>query len=228
MTITTVFLWDIDGTLLSTGRAGVGALEDACREVLGQPLDLQDLHTAGLPDPEIARRIAERVGEASEELLEAFLTCYVERLPARLLDRRGGVMPGVVEALGAIDAHPSAASALLTGNLRGGAEAKLESYDLARFFEHPLVGGFGEDGIAREDIAAAAIARAAARYGDQVRQFIVIGDTPADVRCGVAHGLPTIAVATGAYSESDLLAAGPWWVVSELPVASELLAKVGL
>jgi phosphoglycolate phosphatase-like HAD superfamily hydrolase len=228
VTVTTAFLWDIDGTLLSTARAGVGALEDACREVLGRSIDLQDMHTAGLPDPEIARRIIARSGPCSDEVLRAFLDCYVARLPLRLLDRRGGVMPRVVDALSAIDAHPAAVNALLTGNMRGGADAKLGSYALARFFEQPLVGGFGEDGLAREDIAAAAIERVRVRFGQQITSFVVIGDTPADVRCGVAHGLRTIAVATGAYSEAELLAAGPWWVVPELPPATELLDKVGL
>lgn len=228
MSITTVFLWDIDGTLLSTARAGIGALEDACREVLGQAVDLQDMHTAGLPDPEIARLIVERTGSMDEPTVRAFLDCYVHRLPTRLLDRRGGVMGGVEAALAAIKEHPAAENALLTGNMRGGADAKLTSYGLDHFFERPLVGGFGDDGLAREDIAAAAIERVRERYGNCVSEFVVIGDTPADIRCGIAHGLRTVAVATGIYSEAELYEAEPWWVVPELPEAEELLARVGL
>ncbi|PSN20266.1 phosphatase, partial [filamentous cyanobacterium CCP5] len=53
----TVLFWDIDGTLLTTGRAGIFALEDAAVEVIGHPVNLSQLKTAGLTDVEIAREI---------------------------------------------------------------------------------------------------------------------------------------------------------------------------
>ncbi|HVV58631.1 MAG TPA: hypothetical protein VHC45_09730, partial [Gaiellaceae bacterium] len=56
--------WDIDGTLLSTARAGVFALEQALRDVTGVELDLQGLATAGLTDAAIA---ALALGEAGAD-----------------------------------------------------------------------------------------------------------------------------------------------------------------
>ena len=47
--------WDIDGTLLTTARAGVFALEDALEEVTGVRVDLQDkVLASGLTEHQIA------------------------------------------------------------------------------------------------------------------------------------------------------------------------------
>lgn len=221
-----VLLWDIDGTLLSTARAGVGALEDACEVVLGQRFDLQGMTTAGLTDPEIATAVIRR-SRASHDVLRAFLDAYVTRLPGRLSDRRGGVLPNVEDILQAVDSHPDATNALLTGNMRQGARAKLEHYGLARFFAEPMAGAFGDDALKRNDIAGVALKRLQ-EMGVAADELVVIGDTPADVRCGLAHGMRTVAVATGTYSEAELSSAGAWWVVPQLPAVEEFLRKLGV
>ena len=55
--VTTFLFWDIDGTLLTTGRAGIFAWEDAASEMAGRRIDLQRLQTAGLTDFAIGARI---------------------------------------------------------------------------------------------------------------------------------------------------------------------------
>ena len=57
--MTTVLFWDIDLTLLSTARAGIYAVEDAVREVLGIDADLQQLFTSGLTDFQVMKLAAE-------------------------------------------------------------------------------------------------------------------------------------------------------------------------
>ncbi len=52
-----LLFWDIDGTLLTTGRAGVFAWEDALHEVAGVRADLSEFDTAGHPDFLIAARL---------------------------------------------------------------------------------------------------------------------------------------------------------------------------
>ena len=66
--MTVVLFWDIDGTLLSTARAGVFAWEGAIREVLGSDRSLDSFPTAGMTDAEIATKLAEECG-AGELLL---------------------------------------------------------------------------------------------------------------------------------------------------------------
>ena len=108
--MTTVLFWDIDGTLLTTARAGIHAWEDAVAERMGQPVDLSDFQTAGLTDVEIARRLAEThgLGPASAESL---LRSYERRLPECLGRRTGAVLPNVLPILERLRGRPDVATA---------------------------------------------------------------------------------------------------------------------
>lgn len=226
MRVELVVYWDIDGTLLTTGRAGVPALEDGAEHALGVRPNLGQMATAGLTDPMIARRILSDLGHAPDEDLEReLLRRYVERLPARLLEKRGGVLPGASEALDALSARADVANVLLTGNMRAGAMAKLASYRLDHYFEF---GGFGEDGFTRTEIAKAAVARARARFGKVAEAGILIGDTPYDCRAGAEVGLRVVAVASTPAQRSDLESCSPWWLVDQVPPADELVRMAGV
>src|SRR5882724_4663894 len=89
-----VLLWDLDGTLLSTARAGVFALEEAAEAVLGTEVDLQDMHTSGLTDAQIAELILDGRGHDPGDM-DRFLELYGAALPRHLPRRQGRVMPGV-------------------------------------------------------------------------------------------------------------------------------------
>lgn len=220
--------WDIDGTLLTTGRAGIFAWEEATQRVTGRPVDFADLPTAGLTDAEIGRQILELAGRAPDgEELDRLLAAYAELLPYRLGWRRGQVMPGVTEVLTALTGRPDCRLLLLTGNLRACAFAKLRHYGLAHFFTD---GAFAEDGVDRAGVARracdlAGVVGAAARDASRI---YVIGDTPHDISCGRAVGARTIAVATGAYTRAQLEAARAWRVLDRLPPPAEFCALVGL
>jgi phosphoglycolate phosphatase-like HAD superfamily hydrolase len=56
----------------------------------------------------------------------------------------------------------------------------------------------------------------------------VIGDTPHDVRCGLAIGARTVAVASGTYAEADLAESGAWTTLPQLPPAGEMVRLLGL
>jgi phosphoglycolate phosphatase-like HAD superfamily hydrolase len=134
--MTVVLLWDLDGTLLTTGRAGVFALEDAAREVCGVEADLQSLATAGLTDAEVAALALSTCDcPSDEETVVRFLEAYEARLPEVLHRRKGRVLPGVREILDDLDGRDGVLSLLLTGNTPGGAAAKLAHYGLVRQFD---------------------------------------------------------------------------------------------
>lgn len=225
--MTTVLLWDIDGTLLTTGRAGLFALEGAVESVCGVRLDLATVTTAGLTDVDIAWRLLEQAGvESNAERASALLRAYEARLPAALPRRAGRVMPNVREILEALEGRRDVVSMLLTGNTRAGARAKLCHYGLDRFFAD---GAFAESARDRESIARAALDLVASRVGALAPEdIVVIGDTPHDIRCGKAIGARVLAVASGAYSLETLEALGVWWAVESLPVPEVFSSRIGL
>jgi phosphoglycolate phosphatase len=216
--------WDIDGTLLVTGRAGIYAWQDALKEVIGVEADLSTFDTAGYPDYGIARRLLAQYGgldQPGSQLVRQLVTCYEEHLPSSLSRKAGRVLPNVTEILTALERDPDASSMLLTGNTRRGAQAKLRYYGLDRFF---TAGAFSEDDGERADIALRAMEQAAApgRVITRDRVFVV-GDTPHDIRCAQAIGARAVAVATGQYSLAELSAEAPWKTLPELPPAAEFL-----
>jgi len=223
-----VLFWDIDGTLLSTARAGIFALEQAVRDVCGVEPDLSEMHTAGMTDFRIAEAVLAAIGrERSPAEAAALLRAYEAHLPDRLAWRQGHVLPGVTEVLDDVTRRAGVHSLLLTGNTRVGARAKLEHYGLAHFFED---GAFCADGDDRPAIARRAwalAARQAERDLDSERVF-VIGDTVHDVTAAEAIGARAVAVATGPAAREELEAAHPWLLLDRLPPPPEFAAALGL
>lgn len=222
--MTHVFFWDIDGTLLSTARAGVLALEDAVRETCGAQVYLADLPTSGLTDHQVAVAALEAAGcTADPRTVADFVAVYERRLPERLHAREGRELPGARELLVALGQRSDALSLLLTGNTELGARAKLRHYGLDDLISD---GAYSTDQGERTEIAHRALDRATVRLGRAPRseETYVIGDTPHDVACGEAIGARTIAVASGTYSCDQLAAHDPWWLLDELP-PFELLAE---
>lgn len=213
---TTVLFWDIDGTLLLTGRAGILAWEGAAREVGGRDVDFTDLHTAGLTDFQIGVRILEHLDvDAENGTLARLVRCYEELLPVVLPKRKGRVLDNVREILEFLQANrPGISSYLLTGNTRDGARAKLTHYDLAKYFPD---GAFARDSSDRATVAHAALKMAERAHGVGPSETLVIGDTPRDIECADAIGARTLAVATGDYSIADLAGYGPWRAIERLP-----------
>ena len=215
----TVLFWDIDGTLLTTARAGVFAWEDAVRELTGRECELAKVRIAGLTDYQIAVKTFESMGiEPDEAFLRRFVDRYGALLPASLPRKQGRVLPNVREILEHLQGRSDVRSYLLTGNTRAGATAKLTHYDLIHFFPD---GAFAEDTGERSTIAGRALelARRAGPVADE--RVFVIGDTPHDIHCATAIGARTIAVATGGYSIDELRAHDPWRVFEELPPPCE-------
>lgn len=219
-----VVYWDIDGTLLTTARAGVPALEDAAETVVGRRPDLTAMRTAGMTDPMIAEAVLQAMGHPGDPAsCDLFLDAYTAALPYRLRQKRGQVLPGILDALTYLAARQDVANVLLTGNMRSGAEAKLQSYGLAAFF---ATGGFGDDGSDRSDIARAAIGRATECYGRAAGSGVLVGDTPYDIAAGRTVGLRVLALASPSHDRRELEALEPWWVTDRMPPGAELLEKM--
>lgn len=218
MTKPWVLLFDVDGTLIRTGGAGIRAMRRGFMEVLGWPDALTNVSLAGMTDMGIAHQEGRRhLGRmlTPEELEAAFaryLVCLREELDAAADFR---VLPGVREFLAARHLDPRFLLALGTGNLEAGARIKLEHADLMKFF---VCGGYGSDALLRPDVLRAGVRRAEALLGAPVapERVIVIGDTPLDVAAGQAVGARTLAVATGPFAVEVLRESGASAVAPDL------------
>lgn len=210
MTDPVVLYWDIDGTLLTTARAGIFALEDALVEVTGVRADLADLPSSGLTEHQVAAAVFDAADlDADDDLTDRFLRAYERHLPESLGRRRGAVLPGVREILDDLAGRDDVRSILLTGNTPAGAHAKLAHYELLGYFDD---GAYCVGPGSRQDIA-----RRALELAPAARARYVIGDTPHDVDCGKAIGARTIAVATGSFPSDELAAHDPWALLPQLP-----------
>jgi phosphoglycolate phosphatase-like HAD superfamily hydrolase len=220
-----VYLFDIDGTLVSAGGAGRRAFERAVGDHCG-PLDgaLAGLRLDGMTDRFIVRESLRLLGRPFEDAFcDALLDRYVVHLREEILGPGYAVLPGVVEALEALRAR-GGLLALCTGNVVEGARLKLSRGALDRYFEWGAgaVCGFAGDGEDRIHVVEAALRRASARLGRAVapREALVIGDTPRDVAAAHAVGIPVLGVATGRYAVEELRRAGAEHVAPTLEDAA--------
>jgi len=218
-----LLLWDIDGTLLHTGSAGITAWSDAVAAELGRETSLEGFTTAGLTDPDIAHRLAETHFAATPGVAERLLSGYIRNLPARLTPGNGRVMPNVREILEDASTRRDYESALLTGNVESGGRIKLAHYGLEELLGW---GAFADGTRDRDAVARRALDEARRRHGSSLEMLYVIGDTPRDVACARSIGAPCVAVATGAFSVAELTRGEPWWALESLPEPGAFFAAL--
>jgi phosphoglycolate phosphatase len=214
-----LYLFDIDGTLVDTGGAGICALNEATREVFGH--EGPELDLAGSTDLGIIANIhAHFEIEPTAERIDAYFEIYHARLEWNLTHGGfpGRVFDGVPEILAELEARPAATVGLLTGNTAGGAARKMRHFGLARHFPF---GAYGCDHADRNLLGPVALERAASHAGRKFTpaETLVIGDTPKDIACARAVGAKCLAVSTGRFSAAELRMHGADHVVESLDQA---------
>jgi phosphoglycolate phosphatase-like HAD superfamily hydrolase len=216
------WLFDVDGTLIRTYGAAREAFSLATQVLLGRGDGLEDIPFAGNTDPRILGAILAKHGRTlTHEETNRFWEIVRGHMGALLADRRGHVLPGVVELLGAIEGEAGWAAALLTGNTGAMARIKLGHFGLLDAF---AFGAFGDEAEDRDALACLAVARARARWGVPAERCVVVGDTPLDVRCARAAGARVVAVATGVIPRDQLATCAPDLLVDDLSDTAGLLA----
>lgn len=223
-----LLLFDIDGTLLLTGRAGEHALRAAFRERFGVDDDLSSISFAGSTDGAIARQMFAPHGiPPTPENLADLFDGYLHHLALELPRREGSVLPGIVALLEALHRRDDCVLGLLTGNIAKGAELKLSHYGVWDFFEF---GAFADDHVDRNKLGPVARVRAAEKHGVlfEAEDIFVLGDTPRDIDCARAAGFVAVAIATGSCDLDELAAHGPDFLFTDLSdTAAVLRALLG-
>ncbi|MEO5904746.1 MAG: haloacid dehalogenase-like hydrolase [Gemmatimonadaceae bacterium] len=225
-----IVLFDIDGTLLRSGGVGRIAMERALIRVFGSP-GSNAYHYDGKTDRQIVRDLMRIDGMTDEQIdarMDELVNEYLQGLRDELAsgDRAVHVFAGVRELLDALEKRDDIVLGLLTGNVEPGARAKLGAagIDVDRF----KVNAFGSDHELRPELPAVAQRRARELLGKDIagNRVIVIGDTPADIRCGESIGARAIGVATGRYSTEDLASHGAYAVFENLANTDAVMQRI--
>jgi phosphoglycolate phosphatase-like HAD superfamily hydrolase len=209
--------FDIDGTLVHTGGAGIKAFAKVFATEFNVANGVERIKFAGRTDVSLVREFfaLNRI-EAAAGNFQRFFERYVFWLDQILRHSETTACPGVWEFIYDLRQlpHPPVLG-LLTGNIRLGAEIKLRHFDLWKEF---ATGGFADDHEDRDQIAHAARRRGECLLGGNLRgdEVLVIGDTPLDIRCGRAIGAKVLAVATGGAQLKELQEHRPDWAVADL------------
>lgn len=222
-----LILWDIDRTLVDSGRVGRDMYARALHEVAGLRLRamaevagrtekailLETLALHGITGPEIEfDRFYAALARAAEGLRET-------------MRRRGRRLPGSREAIAAL-ARDGVVQTVVTGNIKPVAVTKLEVFGLSEHLDID-VGGYGSDDSTRATLVRLAWRRAERKYGHAFppERVVVIGDTPHDMRAAREVGVHAVGVATGTSTAEDL-AAHTDTVVTDLTDTRAFVAAV--
>ena len=221
---TQAVLFDIDGTLISTGGASDRAWKRAFKELQGVDVDVPAVTGKGVPDPEVGRVVfREAIGrEPTDEESDALMQRRLDHLPEEVENSPGFVVKdGVVELLDRL-IDGGILLGLTTGNVEEAAHIKLQRANLNRYFSF---GGYGSDSPDRTELTRKALERGEVVSGgtlDRERCFSC-GDTPRDVEAGHGAGIRVVGVASGEFTTEELVEAGADAVVQSLVEGLPLL-----
>jgi phosphoglycolate phosphatase-like HAD superfamily hydrolase len=210
-------LFDIDGTLITTGGAGAASWRLAFDELYGIPADIGKFTDSGMTDPDVGRKTFEAVLHREPERKE-FTRLSERRLHYlhKTVEESEGyrVLPGAEELLSRL-IDDGYLLGLVTGNVEAAAHIKLHRAQLNRFFSF---GGYGSDSPDRAQVTRISLERATVVYGESVsaKQAIVVGDTPLDVEGAHAAGIKCVGVGSHNYDVDQLRQAGADYAIPSL------------
>jgi len=221
-----LYLFDIDGTLITTGGSARLAMARAFERAFGVVDGFKGVEFTGRSDLAILQDALTNAGLSDgqlPELARRFKRAYVGLLPRVLLEMAnvGILHAGVVPLVQRLNADHDTTVSLGTGNFRRSARLKLTHYGIAQHFRY---GGFGDRTTVRAGIIEQGI-RAANRAVGKHGTVFVIGDTVHDVAAAKANGAVAVAVATGAPTRQELEAAGPDVLLDTLEEADKYLYR---
>ena len=214
----TLILFDIDGTMLRTERAGVASMLAAGRELFGEHFSFDGIEVAGRLDSLIWADLCQRNGiEPNDGNHASFRGRYGTFLAERLTkDPTARALPGVQPLLAELRTRDDVTLGLLTGNYPETGRLKIAAAGIDP--DQFTIAAWGIDGMSRRELPPVAMRRHREQLGREIPpdRVLIIGDTPHDVDCARHNGCRVIAVATGAFDVATLAAAGADLAVTNL------------
>ena len=213
-----LFLFDIDGTLLSPASLSRKLLNEAITEITGFLPDLQYKDVAGYTDPSIVEKALGKAGIPSmetSELLSRILDYYSEKTGEVFpVSEKPFVYEDAVVFLDKVVASGSAVG-LMTGNINRVAKAKLHRFNLWSTFPF---GVFGDDVAEKSIMPRIAQERAWDFYRQAFRleHMIIVGDTSSDAYAAAENGSRSIIVCRKPEHRDEIISAEPGQIVDTL------------
>ena len=213
-----LFLFDIDGTLVSVRGAGRAAFARALEATYGTAGAIQQFDFRGRTDLSIVHELMTAAGLEVERIrarLDACFETYARELTVQIGDgSQVRVLPGVDAIVRRLGQRDDAVVGLLTGNIEAGARIKLTPTGLWPLFR---VAAYGSENADRRRLPPIALERARALgYDFTFDRITIIGDTPLDVECARSCGAVAVAVATGQHPTDELACCKPDHLFSSL------------
>jgi phosphoglycolate phosphatase len=210
-------LFDVDGTLITSGGAGAASWRLAFDDLYGIPADIGKYTDAGMTEPEVARLTFKNVigHEPSRRELARVMSKRLHYLPQTVAESKDfRILPGVVQTLDRLGADDYLLG-ITTGGMEAAAHIKLARAKLSHYF---CFGGYGSDSSDRAELTRKALERAGRLLGERVdpNDAVVVGDTPHDITAAHDAGAVAVGVATGHFTREELRDAGADHVLGSL------------
>jgi phosphoglycolate phosphatase len=195
-----ILLFDIDGTLLHVKRSFLReVIQNIFEHFDVRPDFLKTISFAGRTDKDIFTELCSYHDHVEYAELKKL---YIREMCSGLTSKDVDLIPGAAETVESV-LKREADVGLCTGNFRDVALKKIEAAGLTGVFE------FGGYGCLHEDRIE--LPREADRSYKKLKgenpvpeQYVVIGDTPNDIRCARHFGARSVAVTTGGFGEDEL------------------------
>ena len=212
-----LYLFDIDGTLISPGPSARKAINQAIENFTGIPPDLQIKDVAGMTDRLIVRNALEKNGTNGDlsEVITNIINDYLTIFKNTYLESDGAfIYEDALELVQKVK-EKSFPLGLLTGNVKRGAQIKLGRFDLMKHFSF---GAFGDEGKTRNDLPIIARYRAQEILGKsfEFEDIVLVGDTPEDAIAAKVNGCKSIIVCRRKEWYNDIVKAGADLIVDSL------------
>ena len=211
-------------------RVSREAYAEAFRLVTGRPLVALP-QVAGRSDSEIFFESlalndvpSQRSSEGGQDMLARYLFELQVAFAARreLLTRNGRLLPGALEAVQATAALPGALQSVVTGSIRPNAAEKLTAFGLAGYFDLDI-GGYGADPYPKGSQLLRSVTAAQEKYRAPIAATVYIADSNRDVEAARIAGVHCVAVASGRSTVTELRAAGPDAVLTDLTDTAQVV-----
>lgn len=228
-----IILFDIDGTLINAGGAGMRALNKAVSDMGGIDNVCNYFELQGSTDKvnfENAFYCAFKRKPNSKEykkLMELYIKHLPEEVRYSVENGKYFKIKGVERFLKLLSKNKDVVVGLGTGNLEKGAYIKLEPSGLSHYF---LFGGFGERHTKREDMLEMAVKNAEKIIKEKVNQgnVYVIGDTEKDITAAKNLGYHSACVLDGFGDKKKIFQSGPELIEKDFSNITVWLIWLGL